>query len=119
MCLCFSGFGNRKKPEVVLCNWDDVSADTKSSVWGRVEAAVCQRAGLSAVAQCKCSISTHGGTGMLRKKGVFLAAARWDRTGATQNWCHGQGLLLTICSVAKEPWNLNKHMKCSQNPFCQ
>lgn len=79
---------------------------------------LCQGAELSvkaAVAQCKCSMSTCGSPGMLRKKGIFLAVARWDRTGAAQSWCHGQSLLLATCSVAKEPWNLNKHMKCSQN----
>lgn len=35
---CVSGgFCKRRKSEVVLCNWDDVSADSKSSSWGRVE----------------------------------------------------------------------------------
>lgn len=50
------------------------------------EAAVPQRAEPSlraAVAQWECSISTDGSPGMLRRKGIFLAVARWDRTGAS------------------------------------
>lgn len=105
MCLCFRGFGNRRKSEGALCNWADVSADTWGSVWGRGQSF-----------QCKCPISTWGSTGMLSRKGASLAVGRWDRTGAAHlvSW---SGLLLPTCWGAKKPWSVTKHMKCSQKTF--